>query len=103
MPLIACYHKPVGVHSVMGDDKWGRANLETLSAEYSFLKSMHPVGRLDADTSGLLLFCSDGKLTQTLLHPSTGVVREYEAVVTGEAQHDIVSCYHLQYLLVLAV
>lgn len=87
-PLLACYNKPVGVHSAMGDDKWGRDNLETLSAEHSFLRGMHPVGRLDADTSGLLLFSADGKLTQLLLHPSTGVVRQYEALVVGEVQHD---------------
>ena len=58
-------------------------NLQELALEYPYMKAMHPVGRLDADTSGLLLFSSDGHLTQMLLHPSTGVEREYEAVVAG--------------------
>lgn len=48
------------------------------------LKQMHPVGRLDADTTGLLLFSREGKLTQTLLNPSTKIDREYEALVEGK-------------------
>lgn len=45
---------------------------------------MHPVGRLDADTSGLLLFSSDGDLTRRLLNPNSEIEREYEAIVTGK-------------------
>lgn len=82
IPLLAIFHKPTGVHSTMKDN-WGRQGLEELALEYPFMKAMHPVGRLDADTSGLLLFSSDGHLTQMLLHPSTGVEREYEAIVAG--------------------
>jgi 16S rRNA U516 pseudouridylate synthase RsuA-like enzyme len=82
VPLLAIFHKPTGVHSTMKDN-WGRQGLEELALEYPFMKAMHPVGRLDADTSGLLLFSSDGHLTQMLLHPSTGVEREYEAIVAG--------------------
>lgn len=85
IPLLAVYYKPLGVHSTMRDN-WNRASLEELSLEYPFLKTMHPVGRLDADTTGLLLFSSDGQLTQTLLHPSTGIEREYEAVVAGKVE-----------------
>jgi pseudouridine synthase len=44
---------------------------------------MHPVGRLDYDTSGLLLFSSDGLLTQRLLHPKHGIAKEYLATVEG--------------------
>jgi 23S rRNA pseudouridine2605 synthase len=82
IPLLALFHKPKNVHSVMRDP-WGRETLEELSLEWPFLKSMHPVGRLDADTSGLLLFSSDGQLTQTLLHPSSEIPRVYEARVLG--------------------
>lgn len=83
VPLLALFHKPAGVVSTMRDD-WGRASLEELALEFPFLKAMHPVGRLDADTTGLLLFSSDGALTQALLHPSSGVPREYRALVVGD-------------------
>jgi 23S rRNA pseudouridine2605 synthase len=49
---------------------------------------MHPVGRLDYDTSGLLLFSSSGALTQRLLHPKHEVEKEYVAVVTGIVVED---------------
>ena len=66
-PLLVAYHKPLNVLSTVGDN-WNRPNLETLPDTYPILKSMHPVGRLDADTSGLLLFSSLGDLTQHLLN-----------------------------------
>ena len=44
---------------------------------------LHPVGRLDYDTTGLLLFSSSGPLTQALLHPKHSIEKEYVAVVTG--------------------
>ena len=59
--------------------------------EYPFLKSMHPVGRLDADTTGLLLFSSDGHLTQTLLNPNSDIEREYEALVVGHVNASVLS------------
>lgn len=100
VPLLAAYHKPTGVVSTMRDD-WGRVSLAELQLEYPFLKNMHPVGRLDADTSGLLLFSSDGVLTQSLLHPSSEIPRVYEAL--GECcfpyTHNITpTCPYINYI-----
>lgn len=58
----------------------GRPNLEDVLPP-RLAKTFHPVGRLDADTTGLLLFSRDGQLTQRLLHPSSNVQREYLATV----------------------
>jgi 23S rRNA pseudouridine2605 synthase len=82
-PLLRIYHKPKWVLSVMNDKK-GRKNLGDLD----FFSKMHPVGRLDYDSSGLLLFSSDGALTQTLLHPSHGIQKEYVALVVGQPDED---------------
>jgi pseudouridine synthase len=57
---------------------------DALSAQYS----MHPVGRLDYDTTGLLLFSSSGPLTQALLHPKHAIEKEYVATVTGVVQEE---------------
>lgn len=78
-PLLAAYHKPLGVVSSMKDDR-GRPDLAAVLPQ-TWQSSLHPVGRLDADTTGLLLFSRDGDLTHRLLHPKYVVEREYEAEV----------------------
>lgn len=50
---------------------------------YDFGPRVYPVGRLDADSRGLLLLTNDGELTQQLTHPRYGVVKTYTAVVDG--------------------
>jgi len=55
IPLLAVYNKPVGIISTIGDP-WNRSDLTVAIDEFPVLKKMHPVGRLDSDTSGLLLF-----------------------------------------------
>lgn len=81
-PLLALFHKPVGMVSSIGDP-WGRSHIGSLSDRWPMLSSMHPVGRLDLDTSGLLLFSRDGRLTQALLNPNSLIPRTYIAVVEG--------------------
>jgi 23S rRNA pseudouridine2605 synthase len=81
-PVLAMFHKPIGMVSSIGDP-WGRSHLGSLSERWPVLAAMHPVGRLDMDTSGLLLFCSDGSITQALLNPSSSIPRIYVATVEG--------------------
>ncbi|MEZ4320938.1 MAG: pseudouridine synthase [Myxococcota bacterium] len=86
-PELVVLHKPVGVHSTVGDPL-GRANLEGLTRDLLDL-GLHPVGRLDHDSSGLLPFSRDGALTQILLHPRHAVPKEYVATVEGAVPADL--------------
>lgn len=73
-------NKPVGVVSSLSDER-GRPDLTRFVAEYS--ERLFNVGRLDADTSGLLLLTNDGDLAHVLAHPSFGVTKTYIARVQG--------------------
>ncbi|CAM9717837.1 unnamed protein product [Scytosiphon promiscuus] len=79
VPLIVAFHKPKGVITTLSDD-WDREDLSDVLPKSLLLKH-HPVGRLDADSSGLLLLSSDGALTHRLLNPRFEVEREYVASV----------------------
>ena len=80
-PSLLLWHKPTDVVCTTRDP-WGRRSLATEAAELLAL-GLHPVGRLDADTDGLLLFAFDGALTQRLLHPRRAIRRVYAATVEG--------------------
>src|SRR3712207_3707624 len=73
-------NKPRGVVSSMDDEK-GRNEL----AEFlgTFEQRVFHVGRLDADSEGLLLLTNDGDLAHKLMHPSYGVAKTYLAEVAG--------------------
>ncbi|WP_412544347.1 pseudouridine synthase [Longispora sp. K20-0274] len=73
-------NKPLGVMSTMSDEK-GRISL----AEYvgRFAQRVYHVGRLDAETEGLLLLTNDGDLAHKLTHPSFEVSKTYLAEVSG--------------------
>ena len=82
-PVALVYHKPKFVLSAMSDGE-GRAHLgEKIEQSRFTTKGMHPVGRLDYETTGLILFSSIGDLTQRLLHPRRGIEKEYVATVEG--------------------
>ena len=80
-PRLVVWHKPRGVHCTLRDGL-GRPTLWDDLAEL-LNRHLRPVGRLDADTSGLLLLTRDGALTQRLLHPKRAVARTYVARVEG--------------------
>ncbi|MHA7987718.1 pseudouridine synthase [Rathayibacter sp. CAU 1779] len=73
-------NKPTGVVSSMRDDR-GRPDLRRFTDEYE--ERLFNVGRLDADTSGLLLLTNDGESANVLAHPSFGVTKTYIATVRG--------------------
>jgi 23S rRNA pseudouridine2605 synthase len=72
-------NKPAGVVSTVADPHARRTVVDLVPAE----PRVHPVGRLDADTEGLLILTNDGTLTHRLTHPSFGVDKEYLAHVHG--------------------
>jgi len=73
-------NKPRGIVSSMKDDR-GRPDLRQFAREWS--ERLYNVGRLDADTSGLLVLTNDGGLAHVLAHPSFGVTKVYIAKVEG--------------------
>jgi len=73
-------NKPVGIVSSLRDEQ-GRPDLRRFTDQYE--ERLFNVGRLDAETSGLLLLTNDGGLAHVLAHPSFGVMKTYIARVSG--------------------
>ncbi|MGI6688607.1 MAG: pseudouridine synthase [Christensenellales bacterium] len=75
-------HKPTGLLTAARDSRQPTV-MDLLPDRMQKLRCM-PVGRLDKDTSGLLLFTTDGELAHRLLAPQRDVTKEYQARVTGK-------------------
>lgn len=73
-------NKPVGVISTASDPQGRKTVVDLIPTD----KRIYPVGRLDADSEGLILVSNDGELTNHVTHPSFGVTKEYLAEVEGE-------------------
>jgi 23S rRNA pseudouridine2605 synthase len=78
-------HKPKGVHCTNFDPD-GRTRVVDLMG--GVRERLFPVGRLDAETPGLLLMTNDGELAQQLTHPRHGVPKTYRAHVNGLVTED---------------
>ncbi|MBQ6719202.1 MAG: rRNA pseudouridine synthase [Oscillospiraceae bacterium] len=73
-------HKPRGYVTTLSDEK-GRPNAAQLVADCGV--RVYPVGRLDMDSEGLLLFTNDGDFANALMHPKLEVKKTYDTWVTG--------------------
>ena len=80
-------NKPAGVVTTASDPQGRPTVVELVPAE----PRVFPVGRLDADSEGLLLLTNDGDLTHRLTHPSFGVDKEYLVEVEGEPHRGALS------------
>lgn len=82
-------NKPRGMHSTMSDEL-GRPCVGDLVAErVAAGQRLFHVGRLDADTEGLLILTNDGDLAHRLMHPSYEVPKTYLATVPGPVPRDL--------------
>ena len=72
-------NKPAGVVSTAQDTHGRRTVVELVASE----RRLYPVGRLDAETAGLILLTNDGELAERLMHPRYEVQRTYRAAVRG--------------------
>lgn len=80
IPTYIMLHKPRGFVTTLSDEK-GRKNAAQLVADCG--TRVYPVGRLDMDSEGLLLFTNDGELANGLMHPRGEVDKTYRVTVKG--------------------
>lgn len=88
---VILFHKPRGVVATLSDPEGRKCLTDFLTKHYA---SYVPVGRLDYDSSGLLILTNDGDLANRLMHPKYGFDRIYEVRVRGSVTHK--TCERLQ-------
>lgn len=79
------FYKPTGYITTKSDEKGRKTIFDILPKEYQHL---NPVGRLDKDSSGLIILTNDGNLVYELTHPSIKVAKTYIVKVEGKLNDD---------------
>lgn len=77
--LVYMLNKPKNVISSASDDKGRVTVVDLIDSKYR----IYPLGRLDYDSSGLILLSNDGQLMQKLIHPSSKIEKVYEVKISG--------------------
>lgn len=79
-PVYLLLNKPVGYITTTADEKGRRTVMDLLDKKFN-KDRLYPVGRLDRNTTGLLLLTNDGELAQRLTHPRYQVPKHYQVTV----------------------
>lgn len=80
--IVLMFNKPAGIVTTTSDEMGRTTVIESLPKEYQEI-GLYPVGRLDKESTGLLLITNDGDLTYRLTHPKFEHEKEYLVAVTG--------------------
>ncbi len=86
-PVCLMLNKPENLMTTASDEKGRPTVLDILPPKYRHLK-LHPVGRLDKDSTGLLLLTNDGSLTYRLTHPKFEHEKEYLVQISSSLKPD---------------
>jgi 23S rRNA pseudouridine2605 synthase len=86
-------NKPAGVVSTCSDPRARSKVLDLLPPQLRSGQGIHPVGRLDADSTGALLLTNDGKLTFCLTHPRHSIAKTYQVWVSGDPPEPILEAW----------
>jgi pseudouridine synthase len=81
-------NKPRGVISTSDDPQGRKRVIDLIDPGLAAKLRLYPVGRLDADSTGMILLTNDGELTHRLTHPSFEVPKEYRVTVKGRVGPD---------------
>jgi len=82
--VVIMLHKPKRIITTVKDTHGRKTVLDIVHSKYR----LTPIGRLDQDTTGLLLLTNDGDLHQYLSHPRNRIPKDYEAVIEGRMASD---------------
>ncbi len=91
--LYLLLNKPAGVVSTCSDPAARSKVLDLLPPQLRSGQGIHPVGRLDADSTGALLLTNDGKLTFCLTHPRHSIAKTYQVWVLGDPPEPILQAW----------
>ena len=89
--IVAMLNKPMGFVTST-DDPRDRTVMELVPKDWMKM-GVFPVGRLDKDTEGLLLFTNDGQLAHSLISPKSGIEKEYYVEHTGSAKEEDIKAF----------
>jgi pseudouridine synthase len=86
-------HKPLGVLTTCDDPLNRPTVLDLLPEQISSGQGIHPVGRLDIDSTGALILTNDGDLTFGLTHPSHSISKTYRVLVKGHPPQEVLQMW----------